>query len=216
MKARIASPNNPFGISHNVLGLMLVLAFELEVASYMTLNDVGRNAMVVPDELVGQSGTGKVGLRLGKNRLFWPSVHGDGQRAARERDLDRARVSKVDPLVDADIFRQDFWRHRHRGFLSVRSSPDPVLLSAVQTFIADGFQYFRVRSQARADWEGPGFVVSPGIIERHCYFQVAEVGASEALRHTQRFCVRIALDEPCPVVEPVGLHDQRVSFPAAY
>ena len=129
----------------------LVLAFELEVASYMTLNHVGRNAMVVPDELVGQSGTGKVGLRLRKDRLFRPSVHGDGQRAARERDLDRARVSKVDPLVDADIFRQDFGGHIQSGLLSVRSSSDPVLLPAVETFIADGFQHFRVGSQARVD-----------------------------------------------------------------
>ncbi len=32
---------------------MLVLAFELEVTSYMTLNNVCRDAMVVPDELVG-------------------------------------------------------------------------------------------------------------------------------------------------------------------
>ena len=129
----------------------LVLAYELEVASYMTLNHVGRNAMVVPDELVGQSRTGKVGLRLRKDRLFRPSVHGDGKRAARERDLDRARVSKVDPLVDADIFRQDFGGHRHCGFLSVRSSSVPVLLPAVQTLITDGFQHFRVGSQARVD-----------------------------------------------------------------
>src|SRR5262249_60621082 len=67
--------------------LVLVLALELEVASYMTLNDVGRNATVVPEELVGQSGTGKVGFRLGKDRLLGSSVHGYGQRAARERDL---------------------------------------------------------------------------------------------------------------------------------
>src|SRR5262249_52343763 len=68
-------PNNPVGLSHNVLGLMLVLAFELEFASYMTFNEVGRNPTVVPEELVGQSGTGKVGLRLGKDRLLGSSVH---------------------------------------------------------------------------------------------------------------------------------------------
>src|SRR5262249_5185524 len=84
------------------LRLVLVLALELEVASYMTLNDVGRNATVVPEELVGQSGTGKVGLRLGKDRLLGSSVHGYGQRAARERDLDRAWVAKVNSPVDAD------------------------------------------------------------------------------------------------------------------
>jgi hypothetical protein len=44
--------------------LMLVLAFEPEVTSYMTLNSVCRDATVVPDELVGQSGAGKVSLRL--------------------------------------------------------------------------------------------------------------------------------------------------------
>src|SRR5881396_1902908 len=48
--------------------LMSVLAFELEVTSYMTLNHVGGDALVVPDELVGQSGTGKIGLRLRKDR----------------------------------------------------------------------------------------------------------------------------------------------------
>src|SRR2546430_2575326 len=94
---------------------MSVLAFELVVTRYMTLNDVGRDTMVVPDELVAQSGTGKVGLRLRKDRLFRPSVHGDGQRTARESDLDRAGVSKVNPLVDADIFRQDFGSHLGRG-----------------------------------------------------------------------------------------------------
>ena len=163
--------------------LMLVLAFELEVTSYMTLNNVGRDAMVVPDELVGQSGTGKVGLRLRKDRLFRPSVHGDEQRTAGESDLDRAGVSKVNPLVDADIFRQDFGSHLHRGFLSVRGPADPVLLSVVGTFIADGFHQFRVGSQPRAEWECPDLVVSLGIIERHCYFQAAEIGAPEALGH---------------------------------
>src|SRR5262249_4914327 len=56
----------------------LFLAFVLEVTSYMTFQNVSRDAMVVPDELVGQSCTGKVGLRLRKDRLFRPSVHGDG------------------------------------------------------------------------------------------------------------------------------------------
>src|SRR5262245_57072775 len=113
---------------------MLVLAFELEVTRYMTLNNVCRDAMVIPDELVGQSSAGKVRLRLRKDRLFRPSVHGDGQRAARKSNLNRARVSKVNPLVDADILRQDLGGHYHRGFLSVRSPTDPVLLSAVGTF----------------------------------------------------------------------------------
>src|SRR2546430_1903992 len=133
---------------------------------YRTLNNVGRDAMVVPDELVGQAGTGKVGLRLRKDRLFWPSVHGDRQRTARESDLDRAGVSKVNPLVDTGIFRQDFGSHLHRGFLSVRDLADPVLLPVVRTFIADGFHHFRVGSQPRVDWECPGLVVSLGIIER--------------------------------------------------
>src|SRR5215475_11239511 len=57
--------------------LMLVLAFELEVTSDMTLNNMCRDAMVVPDEFVGQSGAGKVSLRLRKDRLFRPSVHRD-------------------------------------------------------------------------------------------------------------------------------------------
>src|SRR6266850_4944740 len=99
---------------------MLVLAFELEVTSYMTLKNVGRDAMVVPDELVGQSGTGKVGLRLRKDRLFWPSVDGDGQRTARESHFDCAGVSNVNSLVDTDIFHQDFGSHLHCRFLSVR------------------------------------------------------------------------------------------------
>jgi hypothetical protein len=64
-------------VLERVLMMLLVLAFELEVTSYMTLNNVGRDAMVVPDELVGQPGTGKVGLRLRKDRLFRPSVHRD-------------------------------------------------------------------------------------------------------------------------------------------
>src|SRR5262250_292314 len=172
--------------------LMLLLAFELEVTSYMALNNMCRDAMVVPDELVGQSGAGKVSLRLRKDRLFRPSVHGDGQRTDRKSHLDRARVSKVNPLVDADILRQDFGGHFHRGFLSVRGPADPVLLPAVRTFIADGFHHFRVGSQVCADWECPGLVVSLGIIERDCYFQVAKIGSPEALRHAQRFCMRIA------------------------
>jgi len=62
--------------------------------------------------------------------------------------------------------------------------------------IADGLHQFRVGSQPRAELECPGLVVSLGIIERHCDFQVAEIGAPEALRHAQRFCMRIASNEP--------------------
>src|SRR5213594_3466875 len=179
---------------------MSVLAFELPVTRYMTLKNVGRDAAVVPDELVGQSGTGKLGLRLWNDRLFWPSVYGHRQRTARESDLDRAEVSAVNPLVDTDIFRQDFGSHLHRGFLCVRGPTDPVLLPVVGTFIADGFHHFRVGSQARAEPECPGLVVSLGIIERHGYFQVAEISTPDALGHAQRFCMRIAAKEPCPVV----------------
>src|SRR5207249_12059398 len=106
----------------------------------MTFNNVGRDALVVSDELVGQSGTGKVSLRLRKDRLFWPAVNGDRQRTARESDLDCAGVvSKVNSLVHADIFREDFGSHLYRGFLSVRGPANPVLLPVVRTFIADGF-----------------------------------------------------------------------------
>src|SRR5215510_5763978 len=153
--------------------LMSLLAFELVVTRYMTLENVGRDAMVVPDKLVGQSSTGKLGLRLREDRLFRPSVHGDRQRIARERDLDRSGVSTVNPLVDADIFRQDFGSHLHRGFLRVRGLADPMLLPVVGTFIADGFHHFRVGSQSRAESKCPSLVVSVGIIERHCHFQVA-------------------------------------------
>src|SRR5437867_1102376 len=45
---------------------------------------------------------------------------------------------------------------------------------------------------------------------------MAEIGAPEALRHAQRFCMRIASNEPCPVVVSVALHHQRVSFPVAH
>src|SRR2546427_7126555 len=72
---------------------MLLLAFELVVTRYMTLENVGRDATVVPDKLVAQSGTGKLGLRLRSDRLLRPSVHGDEQRTARQSDLDSARVS---------------------------------------------------------------------------------------------------------------------------
>src|SRR5438093_10860680 len=44
--------------------LMSLLAFELVVTRYVTLKNVGGDAMVVPDELEAQSGTGKAGLRL--------------------------------------------------------------------------------------------------------------------------------------------------------
>jgi hypothetical protein len=64
-----------FGAQRSLL--MSLLAFELVVTRYMTLKNLGRDAMVVPDELVGQSGTGELGLRLRKDRLFRPSVHGD-------------------------------------------------------------------------------------------------------------------------------------------
>ena len=68
---------------------LLLLAFELEVTGDMTLQNVGRHAMVVPDELVAQSGTGKFGLRLRKDSLFRPSVNGDGQRTIGQSELDR-------------------------------------------------------------------------------------------------------------------------------
>src|SRR5881628_1787665 len=106
---------------------MSVLAFELPVTRYMTLKNVGRDATIVPDELVGQSGTGKLGLRLRKDRLFRSPVHGDGQRTLRESDLDRAGISAVNPLVDTDIFRQNFGSHLHCGFLCVGGRADPVL-----------------------------------------------------------------------------------------
>jgi hypothetical protein len=56
----------------------LFLAFVREVTRYMTLDNVRRSAMVVADEFVAQPSPGKVGLRLRKDRLSRPSVHGDG------------------------------------------------------------------------------------------------------------------------------------------
>src|ERR1700680_3020141 len=53
-------PAFPFPCSFS----MLLLAFVLVVARHMTLNNVARDATVVPDELVRQSGTGKIGFRL--------------------------------------------------------------------------------------------------------------------------------------------------------
>src|SRR5439155_22827741 len=86
--------------------LMLLLAFVLVVTRYMTLNNVGRDALVVPDELVAQSGAGKLGLRLRNDRLFPPSVHGNGQRTGRDSDLERPGVLKVNAVVDADVLPQ--------------------------------------------------------------------------------------------------------------
>src|SRR5207244_13163929 len=116
-----------------------------------------------------------------------------------------AGVSKVNPPVDAGIFREDFGSYLHRGFLSVRVPADPVLLPVVRTFITDSFHRFRVGSEPRAESECPGLVISLGIIERHGYFHVAEIGAPEALRHAQRFCMWISAKEPCPVVLSVAL-----------
>jgi hypothetical protein len=56
---------------------LLLLALVLEVTSHMTLNDIGRDPMVVADELIGQPGAGKAGFRLRGDRLLRPSVQGD-------------------------------------------------------------------------------------------------------------------------------------------
>src|SRR5215470_729419 len=134
----------------------LFLAFVLEVTSDVTFKNVCWDALVVPDELVDQSGTGKVGLRLRKDRLPRPSVDGDEQRTVGESNLNRAvDASKVKPFVDAGIFRQNFGRHFYRGFLSVAGLADPVLLPVVRTFIADGFHHFRVGDQPCAELDSP-------------------------------------------------------------
>src|ERR1700682_3123427 len=99
---------------------MLVLACVLEVASDMTFNHIGRDPMVVPNELIREPGAGKTGFRLRNDRLLRPSVQGDEQCTTRESDLDRAGASQIRPLVGADIFRQDFGSDLHRRFLSIR------------------------------------------------------------------------------------------------
>src|ERR1700680_2846759 len=93
---------------------MLVLALELVVTRDMTLNKVGRDALAVPEELVRQSGAGKVGLRLRNDRLFRPSVHGDQQFTRSESNLDRAGALEIQPLVNARIFRQCLGSDLHR------------------------------------------------------------------------------------------------------
>src|SRR5712691_9276607 len=87
---------------------MLLLAFVLVVARHTTLNHVGPDAVVVPDELVRQSGTRKAGLRLRNDGPLLRPVQGDEQRIAGESNLDLAGALEIQPFVDADIFRQDF------------------------------------------------------------------------------------------------------------
>src|ERR1700733_11604577 len=121
---------------------MLLLAFVAVVTRHMAFNEVGRDAVVVPDELVRQSGAGKAGFRLGKDRLLRPSVQGDEKRSPRKCNLDRAYASDIPPLVDADIFRQDFGSDLYLRFLGVRDFADPVLLPAVGILIANRFEHF--------------------------------------------------------------------------
>src|SRR5260370_37184636 len=125
----------------------LFLAFVLVVAGHTTLDHVGRDATVVPDELVAQSGAGKVGFRLRNDKALLPSVYGDEQFTVGERHLDRLTVPEIDPFVDADVFRQDLGRDLHRRFLGVRALADPALLPVAAEFIADRFHQLRVGSK---------------------------------------------------------------------
>src|SRR6202020_1759242 len=95
----------------------LLLAFALVVAGHMPLYNVGRDAMLVPDETVRQSGAGKAGFRLRKNTLLRASVHANEQAAAGETNLHRAGALDIRPLVDAHIFRHNFGSDFHRRFL---------------------------------------------------------------------------------------------------
>src|SRR6266852_3984396 len=124
----------------------LSLAFVLVVAGHTTLDHVGRDATVVPDEVVAQSGAGKVGFRLRDDKALLPSVYSDEQFTVGESHLDRLTVPEIDPFVDADVFRQDLGSDLHRIGLGVGDLADPVLLPAVGKFTADRFDQFRVGS----------------------------------------------------------------------
>src|SRR5580704_17333964 len=180
----------------------LLLAFVSVVARYMALDNVGCDAAVIPDEPVDQSCTGEVGFRLRKDTLLRPSIHADKQLTARETNLNRAGALDIRPLVEARIFRHDLGSDLHRRFLLVRRLSDPVLLSAVIIFVADGFEQLRVGSQLRSNRHGPSLGVSAGILERHGYFQVAEIDTAVALRHAQRLSMGVAVEEPGPVIKP--------------
>jgi hypothetical protein len=78
-------------------------------------------------------------------------------------------------------------------------------------------KHFRVDDSTRFDRHRPRAVKGTGIVERDLQVHVPGVNAMESLNDVQSFGVRrSSLAKPREIVESNTLHDQSVSFPAAY
>ena len=131
----------------------LLLAGEVVLSRHMPFQNACGDSTLIANESVRQSGAGEVRFRLRKDRLLRPSVHGDEQRAARKRDLNRSGTLDIRSFVHAHIVRQGFRGHFHPGFLIVRKLAHPVILPGVSILIANGLDHFRVGNQSRRERE---------------------------------------------------------------
>src|SRR3984885_5144010 len=92
-----------------------------------------------------------------------------------------------------------------------------LLLSEVNTVllvIAEVFKNVGVGHESVRDPYGKWFGVHLGIVKRHFDIHVSEVAAEETFRDLQPFAMRVPRCIQCGfVVEPSGLHHQRVALP---
>src|SRR5262245_64043027 len=89
------------------------------------------------------------------------------------------------------------------------------MLEASIAFVTHPLDHLGIGRQFGADRNGPVFRVRARIRKRHLDFEVAEIAAAVALRHTQAFRVWMAIViEPRAIVESEAFHDKSVAVPA--
>src|SRR5262249_24344007 len=123
------------------------------------------------------------------------AIERDGEDLSSSTDDGSSRVGDG---VDADVRRKHIARYDDCFFL--RGSSDQ--MCAVLFVFADELDQVRVRDKAAARRQRNRFGVDGRILERDLQIEMAEVAAAEALRHLQRFAVRMSGEvEPRAIVE---------------
>src|ERR1700719_2363413 len=84
-------------------------------------------------------------------------------------------------------------------------------------FVAEQFENIGIRLQQLGERDGERPGVHLGIFNGDAHVQVAEIATAEALHDMQRVAVRVSRGiQPALVVEPDGIHHERIAFPFAY
>lgn len=141
-------------------------------------------------------------------------IHAELVAGKRDPDREDAGASRICEIVSPYILGQDFRRKLHGRVIGGFSNQVRAVLLILR---ADVFEHLCVDDGLHGGGSMHGPRVDCGILKSHVQIDVSEIGAMEALRHTQSFAVRVAANvERGAVIVAVALHHQRVALPVPH